>query len=89
MVVHTVNRHALRKYEEFTSALETVRIALGEVDPLITAMKESHPDRSAGWQVPAKKELLAARRKTIELLDVLRAAAKEYEKDLIANGWKA
>lgn len=88
MVVQTVNRHALHKYEELTSALETVRIALAETDPLIKAMGESTPDRSHGWQVPAKKEVLAARSKVTDLLDVLRAKAKEYEKQLIANGWR-
>lgn len=88
MVVQSANRHALRKYEEFTSALETVRIALEESDPVIKAMKESEPNRAYGWQVPAKKEVVAARTKVTELLDRLREQSKKYEKELIANGWR-
>jgi hypothetical protein len=88
MVVHTINRHALHKYEEFTSALETVRIALDEADPVIAAMNESHAGRHLGWNVPAKKEVLVARKKVTELLDTLRKQAKKYEKELIANGWR-
>jgi hypothetical protein len=88
MVVQSVNRHALRKYEEFTGALETVRIALEEADPLIKQMRDTAPGRSHGWQVPAKKEVLAARAKVTELLDRLREQSKKYEKELIANGWR-
>ena len=88
MVVQTVNSHALRKYEEFTSALETLRIALEEADPVIAAMTDARVDRHFGWKVPAKKEILAARKKVTDLLDTLRAKAKEYEKELIANGWR-
>jgi hypothetical protein len=88
MVVQVVNAHALRKYEELTSALETVRIALEEADPVIAAMADARVERHLGWKVPAKKEILVARRKTADLLDALRAKAKEYEKELIANGWR-
>lgn len=88
MVVQAVNNHALRKYEEFTSALETVRIALEEADPLIKQMRESGPARANGWKVPAKQEVLAARKSAQDLLDTLRAKAKHYEKELVANGWR-
>jgi exonuclease VII small subunit len=88
MVVHSANEHALRKYEEFTSALETVRVALEEADPVIRAMKDSDPARTYGWKVPAKKEVVTARKKVTDLLDKLRAESKKYEKELIANGWR-
>jgi hypothetical protein len=88
MVVQAVNNHAVQKYQEFTSAIESVRIALEETDPLITAMKDSHAARHHGWKVPDKKEVVAARKKVVELLDTLRTQAQKYEKDLIANGWR-
>jgi hypothetical protein len=88
MVVQPLNNHALNKYQEFTGALETVRIALAESDPVIKVMAESGPDRSAGWKVPDKKEVLAARKAVTDLLDRLRAKAKQYETQLIANGWR-
>jgi hypothetical protein len=88
MVVQSANRHALRKYEEFTGALETVRLALEEADPVIAAMRDCDVGRAHGWKVPAKKEVTAARKKVTELLDRLRAQSKRYEKELIANGWR-
>jgi hypothetical protein len=88
MVVQAVNSHALNKYRDFTGALETVRIALAESDPVIKVMVEHGPDRSAGWKVPDKKEVLAARKRVTDLLDQLRAKAKQYETQLIANGWR-
>lgn len=88
MVVQAVNNHALRKYEEFTSALETVRMALEEADPLIKQMRESGPSRANGWKVPTKQEVLSVRKNAQDLLDALRAKAKQYEKELIANGWR-
>ena len=88
MVVQSANRHALRKYEEFTGALESVRLALEEADPVIAAMKDGDGGRAHGWKVPAKKEVLAARKKVSELLDRLRAESKKYEKELVANGWR-
>lgn len=88
MVVQAVNNHALRKYEAFTSALETVRLALEESDPVIAAMSESGPARAQGWKVPTKKEVLAARKAATDLLDRLRGKAKQYEEQLIANGWR-
>jgi hypothetical protein len=88
MVVQTVNTHALNKYHEFTAALEAVRLALAESDPLIKAMAESGPNRAHGWKVPDKKEVTAARKSVTDLLDRLRAKAKQYETQLIANGWR-
>lgn len=88
MVVQAVNNHALHKYQEFTAALETVRLALEEADPVIKAMAESGPARSEGWKVPTKKEVLAARKAATDMLDRLRAKAKQYETQLIANGWR-
>ena len=88
MVSQTLNNRALRKYEEFVGAIETVRIALEEADPLIKAMKDAAPGRVHGWKVPDKKEVLAARAKVTELLDALRAAAKKWEKELVARGWR-
>lgn len=88
MVIHTANNHALRKYEEFTGAIETVRIALEETDPLIRSMKDSNIGRNMGWRVPDKKEVAAARTHVVELLITLRQQAKQYEKELIANGWR-
>lgn len=88
MVNQIINNKALRRYEEFTSAIETVRIALEEADPLIRTMKDTAPGRTHGWQVPDKKEVIAARAKATELLDTLRASAKEWEKELVSRGWR-
>jgi hypothetical protein len=88
MVNQTINNRALRRYEEFTGAIETVRIALEEADPLIKQMKDVAPGRPHGWQVPDKKEVLAARAKATELLDSLRAEAKKWEKELVSRGWR-
>jgi hypothetical protein len=88
MVVQSVNRMAVKRYEEFTSAIETVRIALEESDPLIKAMKDAHVGRHQGWQVPDKKEVLAARKKATDLLDGLRAEAKKWHKELVSRGWR-
>jgi hypothetical protein len=88
MVVQTVNNYALTRYKEFTGALETVRMALDESDLVIKGMSESGPARSDGWKVPTKKEVIAARQAVADQLDRLRAKAKEYEVQLIANGWR-
>ena len=88
MVVQPVNEHARRRYVVFTSALETVRIALDEADAVIKTMSENGPERSEGWRVPTKKEVLAARSSVADLLDQLRAKSQEYETQLIANGWR-
>lgn len=88
MVSQSINNMALRRYEEFTGAIETVRIALEEADALIQAMKDTEPNRSLGWQVPDKKEVVAARRKAAEFLDALRAAAQKWEKELVSRGWR-
>ncbi|HEX3782667.1 MAG TPA: hypothetical protein VHX38_23615 [Pseudonocardiaceae bacterium] len=84
----TVNKMALRRYEEFIGAIETVRIALEGADPLIKAMHEHAPGRPHGWKVPDKKEVVAARTKATELLDALRAEAKKWEKELVSRGWR-
>jgi hypothetical protein len=88
MVSQTINNRALRKYEEFTGAIETVRIALEEADPVIKQMKDTASGRSHGWQVPDKKEVLDARAKATDLLDALRAEAKKWEKELVSRGWR-
>lgn len=88
MVVQAANNRAVKKYQDFTAAIESVRIALEETDPLITAMRDSHGVRHQGWKVPDKKEVLTARRKVVELLDTLRTQAQKYEKELVANGWR-
>ncbi len=88
MVNQTINKAALRRYEEFTGAIETVRIALEEADPLIKAMKDTAPGRPHGWRVPDKKEVVAARAQATQLLDALRAEAKKWEKELVSRGWR-
>jgi len=88
MVVQSVNRLAVKKYEELVAGIELVRLALEAADPLIKRMGEAHAGRPHGWQVPDKKEVLAARKKAGELLDTLRAEAKTWEKEWVANGWR-
>jgi hypothetical protein len=88
VVNQTVNNMALRRYEEFTSAIETVRIALEEADPLIKAMNDHAPGRPHGWKIPDKKEVVAARVRATELLDHLRTQAKYWEKELVSRRWR-
>lgn len=88
MVSQTVNKMALRRYQDFVGAIETVRIALEGADPLIKAMNEHAPGRPHGWKVPEKKEVVAARAKATEWLDHLRTQAKQWEKELVSRGWR-
>ncbi len=86
MVSQAVNKTALKRYERFVSALDAVRSAVADADPLIKQMVESR-GRFAGWQVPDKKEVQAAREKVSKSLDVLRTASKTYEKELVSRQW--
>lgn len=88
MPVQAVNQYAMRRYQDLIAAVEMVQIALAEIDPVIAKMADKVPGRVAGWLVPDKKEVLAARTRVVDQLDVLRVKVKEYEKRLIANGWR-
>lgn len=87
MVTQAVNKHAVKKYQEFQEAIGQVKQVLDDSDRVLKSMREAgnHP---SGWRIPDRKELEGLRSKAEKQLQQLRAASKRYEAELMANGWK-
>ncbi|QGK71202.1 hypothetical protein GIY23_18240 [Allosaccharopolyspora coralli] len=86
--VQAANRHAIRKYEEFCKALDMVRQALDEAQPLIKTINGKATGRMDGWKIPSRQQVEKTYGKARTELDALNQAAKKYEKELISRGWR-
>jgi hypothetical protein len=89
MQSQTVNNHAKCKYAEFDAAINTVRLALDELDKFTkNADNGKGKGRFHGWQVPSRDEVRGTIRTASHELDALRKAALHYKAELIARGWR-
>lgn len=88
MQVQAVNKHARKKYDEFESALNMVRIAIDDLNKYTRTHFGSTAVRTHGWQVPTKEEVTRAIGKCSNDLDVLHKQASRYKSELISRGWR-
>ena len=88
MQVQTVNNHARKRYSEFESALETVRIAVDELQKTARGFPDGKSRQFSGWQVPTKGEVVGAIRRAGDDMETLRANARKYKSELISRGWR-
>jgi len=87
MQVQTVNKYAVRKYNEFGFAISQCEIALGAVELLIK--KCSDVDKKFKSPMAATKdELLGFQKRAQESLTDLRVAARKYQIELQSKGWR-
>lgn len=87
MQVQSVNNHAVRKYEQFATAMGQVMAALESLGDLLK--KAEMPDkRFQSGTLATPEELQDMHRHAGEQLETLRNAAKKYEAELMSRGWR-
>lgn len=88
MQVQPINNHARKRYSEFDSAMEAVRVAVDELMTTAKKFRDRADGRFNGWQVPTKNEVVGAVRKASDDLDGLRKNARKYRAELVSRGWR-
>lgn len=89
MQVQAVNNHARKKYDEMESAMNAVRMAIDELDKFCrSSLNRQSEDRSHGWRVPTKDEVVSGVRKASHDLDVMHKQASKYKSELVSRGWR-
>ena len=86
MQIESVNRKARQKYASFVSAMDMVREALDNLNPVIAKVRK--PSGGSGWTVPTREELAGLKRTATEELERLRAKSKKYEAELVSREWR-